>query len=209
MNGRRGALILALMSLLLLGLPVVWRAFVKAYYGERIFEPDAVPAGHVAIVFGAAVRNGRLSTVLRDRMETAIHLYNTGSVERIVVSGDRRSEQYDEPGAMLAYAVRQGVPIDDLELDVAGRRTYDTCYRARNLFQLESAVLVTQAFHLPRALFTCDRLGLSAVGVSADQRNYRAARWYEFREVAATAVALVDVIRKQQPAFVGSPLTPR
>lgn len=196
------------MSILLLAMPVVWRAFVKAYYGERIFAPDAVPGSRVAIVFGAAVRNGRLSTVLRDRMETAIYLYDTGVVKRIIVSGDRRSGQYDEPGAMLEYAVRRGVPIDDLELDIAGRRTYDTCYRARNLFQVESAVLVTQAFHLPRALFTCDRLGLSAVGVSADQRSYRAARWYEFREVAATAVALIDVIRKQQPAVVGSKLTP-
>lgn len=192
--------------LALIALPVVWRVVVKAYYNERILEPDLVSGNRVAIVFGAAVRNGRLSTVLRDRMETAIHLYEAGLVEKIIVSGDRRSDLYDEPGTMKAYAIRRGVAASDLLVDIAGRRTYDTCYRARHVFGVDSVVLVTQAFHLPRALFTCERLGLSSVGVAADQRNYRAERWYEFREVAATTVALVDVIRRQQPPVLGSSL---
>jgi SanA protein len=192
--------------LVLLALPVVWRAVVRVYYSDRIFEPQEVPGGRVAIVFGAAVRNGRLSAVLRDRMETAINLYESGIVERIIVSGDRRSQFYDEPGTMMAYAIRRGVAARDIEADFAGRRTYDTCYRARHEFQVEAAVLVTQAFHLPRALFTCERLGLSSVGVAADRRSYRGGRWYEFREVAATTVALVDVIRRQKPPVLGSSL---
>lgn len=206
MSVRRRSLVVLFLFLTLLALPVVWRAVVKVYYGERILEPNAVPGNRVAIVFGAAVRNGRLSTVLRDRMETAIHLYEAGLVESIIVSGDSQSDLYDEPGTMMAYAIRRGVAPTDLKMDSAGRRTYDTCYRARHVFRVESAVLVTQAFHLPRALFTCERLGLSSVGVAADRRSYRAERWYEFREVAATTVALVDVIRRQQPPVLGSSL---
>ena len=204
MISRGRGLLVAILLLALFALPIVWRAAVKAYYGERIFEPETVSAHGVAIVFGAAVRNGRLSTVLRDRMDTAIHLYESGLVDKIIVSGDRRSEDYDEPGAMMAYAIQRGVPLSDLQADFAGRRTYDTCYRAHHVLQVESAILITQAFHLPRALFTCNRLGLSSVGVSADQRSYRAERWYEFRETAATAVALVDVIRRQQPPVLGA-----
>ena len=206
MTGRRRNLAVMLVLIVLLAMPIFWRAVVKAYYGERIFEPEQVSENSVAIVFGAAVRNGRLSTVLRDRMETAIRLYESGVIDKIIVSGDRRSELYDEPGSMMVYAIRRGVAASDLHVDIAGRRTYDTCYRARHVFQVESAILVTQAFHLPRALFTCNRLGLSAVGVSADQRSYRAERWYEFREVAATAVALVDVIRRKQPPILGTSL---
>ncbi|MCA9872424.1 MAG: YdcF family protein, partial [Anaerolineales bacterium] len=159
------------------------------------------------IVFGAAVYgNGRLSPVLRDRVETAVQLYKTGRVDKILMSGDNQTLEYDEPSAMVAYAVAQGVPAADVQPDYGGRRTYDTCYRARDIFQVESAVLVTQAFHLPRALFTCRQLGITAVGVAADLRTYRAAGWYETRETAATLVALWDVVRHSPPPVLGEPL---
>ncbi len=100
----------------------------------------------------------------------------------------------------------RGIPAEDVEPDFGGRRTYDTCYRAHNIFAVESAILVTQEFHLPRAIFTCRRLGLDAVGVSADLRPYRGARWYELRETAATLNALWDVIRQKPPAVMGAPI---
>jgi SanA protein len=107
---------------------------------------------------------------------------------------------------MMEYAIQRGVSPDDVQPDYGGRRTYDTCYRAREIFQLDSAILVTQEFHLPRALFTCRRLGIEAVGVMADLRPYRAARFYEVRETLATAVALWDTIRKLPAPVLGDPI---
>jgi SanA protein len=154
----------------------------------------------VAVVFGAAVYSGgRLSPVLRDRMDTAIDLYRAGRVDHILVSGDGRSIYYDEPGAMHSYAVQQGVAQGDVTTDRAGRRTYDTCYRAAYVYDVTQAVLVTQRFHLPRALLTCGGLGIDVVGASADRRPYRGAGWYELRETGATLVAAWDVARRQPP----------
>jgi SanA protein len=192
----------------LIALPLLWRSTVKWYYGRHIYSSAAVPPERVAIVFGAAIYgNTRLSSVLRDRMETAIHLYESGLVQKIIVSGDNSSTTYNEPGAMMAYAIERGVPVEDVQPDYGGRRTYDTCYRAHHIFQVKSAVLVTQTFHLPRALFTCNTLGLKAIGVPSDLRPYRAARWYEMRETAATLVALWDVLKRQPPPVLGEPIS--
>lgn len=203
---RKGCLLYILLLLLVATSPLLWRAAVKGYYQAHIYTPATAPAEPVAIVFGAAVYGDRLSGVLRDRMDTAIRLYQAGVVQKILVSGDNRSANYDEPGAMMAYAVARGVPAADIQPDYAGWRTYDTCYRARHIFQVEAAVLVTQAFHLPRALFTCRGLGLDVVGVTADLRPYRAARWYEVRETGATLVALWDVLRQAPPPILGDPI---
>lgn len=187
--------------------PFAWRGAVSWYYEREIYSVSEAPVEQVAIVYGAAVyRNGRLSAVLRDRMETAIALYESGQVQKILVSGDNREANYNEPGAMMAYAIQRGVPQADVQPDYAGLRTYDTCYRAKHIFQVESAVLITQDFHLPRALFTCNALGIKAIGVTADRQPYRGARWYETRETAATLVALWDVISDQKPAILGDPI---
>jgi SanA protein len=186
---------------LLLALPFFWRQIVINLYGSSIHDVTGAPSRKTAIVFGAAVFSGdRLSTVLRDRMDTAIELYRQGSVGKLLVSGGGDSDRYNEPAAMMAYAVRHGIPKDDILTDLGGRRTYDTCYRARYLYDIQEAILVTQGFHLPRALFLCGYLDIEAVGVSADQRPYRGARWYEIRETAATLVALADAIRRPEPA---------
>jgi SanA protein len=193
--------------ILLIVLPVVWRKGLKRQYQAKIVDSSEVHRERVAIVFGAAIlRNGRLSTVLRDRMDTATKLYFDGVVDIILVSGDQRSGNYDEPGAMKDYAIARGVNPADIQVDAAGLRTYDTCYRARHVFELDSAILISQEFHLPRALFTCKQLGISAVGVAADVRQYRAARWYELRETFASAIALWDVLRDQQPTVLGAPM---
>ena len=204
---RKGCLGIILLFIGIALFPFAWRAGVTFYYGRLIYETSEAPAEQVAIVYAAAVySNNRLSTVLRDRMDTAIDLYESGQVQKILVSGDNREVTYNEPGAMMAYAIQQGVPEADIQPDYAGLRTYDTCYRAREVLQVESAVLITQDFHLPRALFTCNMLGIEAIGVTADRHTYRAAGWFETRETAATLVALWDVIRRQQPTYLGEPI---
>lgn len=204
---KRGCLIIFLLLIAIAAFPFLWRAAVKLYYGRHIYQVEDAPVERVAIVFGASVRgDGRLSDVLRDRMDTAISLYENGRVQKLLVSGDNQIVEYDEPGAMMNYAIAQGVPPEDVQPDYAGRRTYDTCYRARHIFQVESAILVTQEFHLPRAIFTCRQLGIASVGVSADRQPYLGARWYEVRETGATLMALWDVIRRQPAPVLGDPI---
>jgi SanA protein len=204
---QKGCLAIVVVLLILALTPILWRSLVRLYYNGRIYTPDNVPARPVAIVFGAAIYgNDRLSAILRDRMDTAIGLYQAGLVEKIIVSGDNSSLYYNEPGAMMNYAIERGIAAEDVQPDYGGRRTYDTCYRARDIFQVNEAVLVTQAFHLPRALLTCRGLGLDAVGVAADARPLLYGRWYEFRETAATLVAVWDVVRRQPPPVMGDPI---
>lgn len=187
----------------------LWPWFLGKYYGQFIYGVEDAPPERVAIVFGARVYpSGRLSAMLADRVEAAVQLYQAGKVEKLLLSGDNRFVDYNEPGAMREYALSRGVPAEDIQLDYAGRRTYDTCYRAGAIFQLESAVLVTQSFHLPRALFICRNLGLQVVGVSADLRSYhpRSIGWSTVREIPAVLVALVDVVRQQPAEVLGDPI---
>jgi len=184
--------------------PMALRRWVVGRYADGIYRQAVeVPAGPVAIVFGAGYwPSGRLSNALADRMEAAIALYELGKVNKLLLTGDNRVADYNEPAAMAEFAQARGVPREDLVLDFAGRRTYDSCYRAAAIFGVEQAILVTQAFHLPRALFTCDQLGLSVVGLAADRRGYGRALWYEMREVAALSRAWLDLkLLKPQPVL--------
>ncbi len=193
--------------------PYVWRAWVEHRYSASMYDLDvaleAGPAERAAIVYGARVYpSGRLSGMLRDRVDTAVALYEAGKVDKLLLSGDNSTPEYDEPSAMMAHAIARGVPAEDIQPDYGGRRTYDTCYRAKHVFQLDSAILVTQEFHLPRALFTCESLGIDAVGVIADRRPYdpRSVAWSESREVPALVVALLDVIRQAPAPVLGEPI---
>ena len=124
------------------------------------------------------------------------------------MTGDNSQADYNEPDAMKAYAVAQGVPAADIQPDYGGRRTYDSCYRAKAIFQVESAIIVTQGFHLARALFLCNELGVPAVGVVADRRPYdpRSVAWSETRELPAALFAVIDVLRKAPPPVLGEPI---
>ncbi|KAA3663923.1 MAG: hypothetical protein DWQ04_08355 [Chloroflexi bacterium] len=197
-----------LIAVILMGIfPFGWRWMVQWRYGRFITPIEQAPQSPVAIVFGAAVyENGRLSDVLRDRMDVAIQLYKQGNVKKLIVSGDNRFVNYDEPTAMKQYAIEHGIPAADIQPDFAGRRTYDTCYRAKHIFQVDEAILVTQQFHLPRALFTCQQLGLSSTGVAADLQPYLDARWFAIREAVATSKALWDVIEHDPAPVMGDPI---
>jgi SanA protein len=172
----------------------IW-AYVQWRYDRLIWtDMNAVPARPVAIVFGAGIRpDGGLSPMLRDRMDTAMDLYRAGLVQKLLVSGDNRFVDYDEPGRMYDYAIAHGLPPEVVVRDYAGRRTYDTCYRAPAVFGVTRAILVTQRFHLPRALYTCRNLGVDAIGFSADRRTYFSNPYYRLRDALATVLAWWDV----------------
>ena len=145
--------------------------------------------------------------MLRDRVETAVQLYQEGKVVKLLMSGDNRFTYYNEPEAMREYALQLGMPDKDIVLDYAGRRTYDTCFRAREIFGIKNAVLVTQLFHLPRAIYTCNMLGVDSVGVEADHAFYRKITllFWNMRELPATLTALVEVHLTHPQPVLGNP----
>jgi SanA protein len=198
-----------LWSLLAGGLVLALPRLVTGLFAHsRTYAADEVPLRRAAIVFGAGLwRDGSPTPVLRDRVEMAARLYFDGRVERLLFSGDNRVLEYNEPAAMRAYAIELGVPAEAIVLDYAGRRTYDTCYRARDIFQVDEAILVTQSFHLPRALYLCNQLGLPAVGVASDLRTYRtrSVLYWNARELLATVTALWDVHVSHPVPVLGDP----
>ncbi len=170
-------------------------------------DAGAVPERPVAVVFGAGYwPSGRLSDVLQDRLDAAIELYEAGRVHTLLFSGDNRVEEYNEPAKMMEYALLQGVPREDIVLDYAGRRTYDTCYRARDIFRVDEVVLVTNRYHLPRALLTCRTLGLEGVGYVADRQPYVKIGWYWLREVPALWLSWWDLHVAHPEPVLGEPL---
>jgi SanA protein len=177
---------------LLLALP---RWLIERKYARQIMAPADLPAGEVALVFGAGLsRIGQPSPVLADRVRTAAGLYHAGKVEHLLLSGSVGPGGYDEPLAMCRQALDLGVPSQAIILDRSGDRTFETCRHASQALGLRQVVLVTQRYHLPRALATCDALGLQAVGVSADQRRYGlfSQLVWQIREIPATLRALWD-----------------
>lgn len=184
------------------------RIITSLYSLNRVYNAAEAPSERLAIVFGAGLRrNGTPTAILRDRVETAAQLYFDGKVEKILMSGHSSFEHYNEPESMRQYALALGVPDQDIALDLAGRRTYDTCYRAKSVFQVDRALLVTQRFHLPRALFLCNALGLDAYGVEANNNRYRNTSLliWNFREQLATVAAFLDVYVNNPMPVVGDP----
>jgi vancomycin permeability regulator SanA len=189
---------------------IVPRLVTTLYSMNRIYNTEDAPTKRVAIVFGAGLRrDGTPTPILRDRVETAVSLYFNGKVEMLLMSGDNSYPNYSEPESMRQYALSLGVPEAAIALDDAGRRTYDTCFRAKAIFGVDDALLVTQKFHLPRALFLCNALGLEALGVDATtpRRSWRVSTLlWNSRELLATVSAFLDVyVTNPQPPVLGEP----
>lgn len=201
-------MVLIVPLIILLLLPFLTRWVVYWTIKDYIYSVDAVPDYKVAIVFGAGLnRIGQPTTVLRDRVEVAVSLYKKGKVERLLFSGDNRTDNYNEPLAMQNYAINLGVPKEAIVLDFGGRRTYDTCYRAKAIFVVDEAILVTQSFHLARALYTCKKLGIKAAGVPSDIHPYRKVTlfYWNIRETMATINALIDLKITHPKPVLGNP----
>ena len=175
---------------------------------SRTYIPETVPQAPAALVLGAGLnRDGTPGLVLQDRVRSAAELYFSGKVEKLLMSGDNSSEFYDEPGAMKDFALELGVPEKDITLDYAGRRTYDSCYRAKAIFGLDRLIVITQAYHLPRALFICNAFDLNADGIPADDANYRRSSYtfWWVREILASLKAYWDVYIGHPQPILGPP----
>lgn len=183
--------------------------FVMWLYAlPRTFSVDEVEPERVGIVFGAGLlRDGSAGPVLSDRVQTAVDLYLAGKVDKLLMSGDNRFIEYNEPEAARQYALERGVPAEDIVLDYAGRRTYDTCYRAKHIFGVDSAILITQDFHMERALFLCNWFGVDSAGVVANNRYFlkRSRAWWNFRETFAIFQAAWDVLVTKPLPVLGEP----
>lgn len=165
--------------------------------GEISDSPSAVHRHHqVALVLGAGLTaDGRVTWFLRDRLDAAIALYRAGKVDGLLLSGDNHVSTHDEPGAMRAYALSQGVPAGAITLDYAGFDTYDSCYRARHIFGVSSAEVVTQGYHVPRAVYLCRAVGIDADGLGVrDWGRVPDGKMihYQAREVLADVKAMWD-----------------
>jgi len=173
----------------------------------HILPLDALPECQVAIVLGAGVwRDGTPSSILRDRLDAGIELYRAGRVRKLLLSGDHGQKHYDEVNAMRRHILAAGVPAGDVFLDHAGFSTYESMYRAREVFRVRRAIVVTQRFHLARAVYTARQLGLDAWGYAADRRRYAAAARNALRETLARCKAAFDVLLLEpRPRFLGSP----
>ena len=183
------SIILILVLLLLPWKISTWR------YARKIFLPEFAPSRWLAIVFGAGLRrDGSPSSVLADRVFVAVELYHHGKVSKILMSGSAQNPLHSEPAAMRQLAIQLGVHPDDILIDSGGSRTYETCRRAQQIFNVKQAMLISQRFHLPRALGICEALGIDAIGVSSDLRDYGplTIRYWKLREIPATIAAYWD-----------------
>lgn len=156
------------------------------------------------IVLGAGVRkDGTPSPMLEDRLKIALSVYSKGISDKIIVSGDHGKESYNEVGAMKDYLTQNGIPEENIFMDHAGFSTYESIYRAKNIFGVESAVVVTQKYHLYRAVFDARKLGITAYGADAALRRYALQSKYSLRESIARAKDFLCIIFKPQPKFLG------
>ncbi|WP_369379168.1 vancomycin high temperature exclusion protein [Streptomyces sp. cg36] len=161
------------------------------------------PASGVAVVFGAGLWRGEPSPYLAHRLDAAVELYRAGKVRAVLVTGDNGRAEYDEPDAMRTYLVRHGVPDRQVVSDFAGFDTWDSCVRARKVFGVERAVLVSQGFHIRRAVALCEAAGVDSYGVAVDAVHD--ATWYygAAREVLAAGKAVADAVLTPDPRFLG------
>jgi len=199
-----GARFFGILACLALVGAVLARVWVHTSAHDRVYSDlKKVPHCHVGLVLGAGVKpNGELSIPLKDRVDKGIALYRAGKVDKLLMSGDNRVIHYNEPKRMRVYAISKGVPAGDVRSDFAGRRTYDSMYRAKHIFGQRRMIVVSQGWHLDRAVFIGDHIGLEAYGVSADNPRHVDARGI-VRELGACVGALVDVYLRQPRPVMG------
>ena len=178
---------------------------IKKYAKPYIFKNiKKVPNSYTILVLGAKVfRSGMLSDVLEDRVESAYELYQNKKGCRFLLSGDHGQTSYDEVNHMKNYLLKKGVPQKDIFLDHAGFRTYDSIIRAKKVFLAKNLIVVTQKFHLPRAIYIARKNGLNAYGYIADKRKYFKIEHMELREYLASIKAFWDVLISKKPKYLG------
>ncbi len=199
--------ILIILSILnILGICFIFgiNAYVKKSVNENIIEISNIKENYDAIlVLGAGLKNGKPSPVLKDRLDTAYEAYIKGASSKIIVSGDHGRKNYDEVNVMKDYLISKGVPSDDIFIDHAGFSTYDTIYRAKEIFLCDKVLIITQEFHIFRSLYIAKKLDLEAEGLSATLRHYSEETKFELREILARDKDFVKTIFKPKPKYLG------
>ncbi len=205
---RIGTFFTVVITLVVLAVLFVLAVNAWMYFSTKndIYAVDALPDGDYdcILILGAGVHSdGSPSNMLEDRLKTGISLYNNGKAPVILMSGDHGTADYDEVNNMKKYATDAGVDADAIFLDHAGFSTYDSLYRAKEVFGADKIVIVTQKYHLYRALYIADSLGIEAVGVPADLREYRGQPVYDAREILARTKDFFTAILKPLPICLG------
>ncbi|WP_428954835.1 SanA/YdcF family protein [Streptomyces sp. cg35] len=200
-QGRRRALQALMAACVLALLPATW-LFTST--GDRLRSIAEVPRTDVAVVFGAGLWQGEPSPYLAHRLDAAAELYRAGRVRAVLVTGDNSRRDYDEPDAMRTYLTRHGVPDRVVVSDYAGFDTWDSCVRAKKIFGVDRAVLLSQGFHIRRAVALCEAAGVASYGVGVDERHD--VTWYAggAREVLAAGKAALDALVRPDPHFLGA-----
>lgn len=197
-----GIIIIAILMIIVLGINLYVRASTnKQILGEndytKLSDIDCI------IILGAGVWGDKPSPILEDRLLEGIKLYQNNVSDKIIMSGDHGRESYDEVNIMKNYAIEKGIPSENIFMDHAGFSTYESIYRARDIFKAKKIVIVTQKYHLYRALYAANCLGLEAYGVGADPRQYSGATFRELREILARDKDFIKCIFKTKPTYLG------
>ena len=197
-----GIIIIAILMIIVLGINL----YVKASTNKQILgENDYTKLSDIdcIIILGAGVWGDKPSPILEDRLLEGIKLYQNNVSDKIIMSGDQGRESYDEVNIMKNYAIEKGIPSENIFMDHAGFSTYESIYRARDIFKAKKIVIVTQKYHLYRALYAANCLGLEAYGVGADPRQYSGATFRELREILARDKDFIKCIFKPKPTYLG------
>lgn len=197
---------IALFMIIFIVFPLVVTAYFNYYSEPYIYSNiNEIPESHTALVLGARVyKNNRVSHVLYDRIISGVELYKSGKVKKILASGARRSEDYDEVNAMKYHLLKNNIDSGNILLDYAGFDTYDSIVRAKGVYDIKDVLIVTQRFHLSRAVYIARENGLNAFGYIADKRKYQAMIFYEIREMYACVKALIEVYYGAGPEYQGN-----
>ena len=173
---------------------------------EKIFaldEAENLKADCILILGCGLRRDGYPSQMLRDRLDVGIEAYNMGISDRILMSGDHGSPDYDEVNAMKDYAIARGVPSEAIFMDHAGFSTYESMVRAREIFGCDSVVIITQSYHLYRSIYNAEAMGMDACGIHSNLRRYARQKWFSLREAAARTKDFLFCIIKPEPTYMG------
>ncbi len=198
-------LLFALMLLLMVIALLSINAYVKISANDRIISPDDASKMNAdcILILGAGVIEGRPSLMLTDRLLQGIDLYKAGASDRLLMSGDHGRKDYDEVNTMKQFAMDKDIPSEHIFMDHAGFSTYESMYRARDIFKAEKIIIVTQEYHLYRALYIAKSLGLDAYGVAADSKQYAGQEYRELREIMARTKDFFNAIIQPLPTYLG------
>lgn len=204
---RRVIALILFVCILVIGSLCLINSAVQKNGGDRIIsaaEAAAMEDVDCILVLGCLVKDdGKPSDMLNDRLKRSVELYQLGAADKLLMSGDHGREDYDEVAAMKQYAVDAGISSENIFMDHAGFSTYESIYRAKEIFQADKILVVSQEYHLYRALYIADKLGVEAYGVSADYRDYVGQAGRDFREALARIKDWVSCIFKPIPTYLG------